>query len=43
MLRKTIMLALITGTLGLAACNTVDGAGRDLSSASRDVKEEINK
>lgn len=43
MLRKTIALALMAGTFVLTACNTVDGAGRDLSSASKDVKEEINK
>ncbi len=43
MLRKSIALALVAGTMVLAACNTVDGAGRDLSSASREVKEEINK
>lgn len=43
MLRKSVALALLAGSLVLTACNTVDGAGRDLSSASRDVKEEINK
>jgi predicted small secreted protein len=43
MLRKTFALALVAGSLILTACNTVDGAGRDLSSASQEVKEEINK
>ena len=43
MLRKTVALAFVAGTLFLSACNTVDGAGRDLSSASQEVKEEINK
>lgn len=28
-------------TLTTAACNTVDGAGDDLKSASREVKKEI--
>lgn len=43
MLRKSIALALMAGSLVLTACNTVDGAGKDLSSASQEVKEEINK
>jgi predicted small secreted protein len=43
MLRKSIALALVAGSLVLTACNTVDGAGKDLSSASQEVKEEINK
>lgn len=41
MLRKSIALALVAGTLVLAACNTVSGAGEDLQSASEEVKEEI--
>lgn len=41
MLRKTITLALMAGTFVLAACNTVAGAGDDLKSASKEVKEEI--
>jgi predicted small secreted protein len=43
MLRKSVALVFVAGTLFLAGCNTVDGAGKDLSSASQDVKEEINK
>lgn len=40
--RKLIAaLALSTLALGAAACNTVEGAGEDLQSASREVKEEI--
>lgn len=34
-------LALGTFVLATAACNTVDGAGDDLKSASREVKKEI--
>lgn len=34
-------LALGAFALATAACNTVDGAGRDLQSASREVKKEI--
>jgi predicted small secreted protein len=43
MLRKSVALALVAGSLVLTACNTVAGAGRDLQSASQEVKEEINK
>ena len=43
MLRKTVTLAFVAGSLLLAACNTVSGAGEDLQSASQEVKEEINK
>jgi predicted small secreted protein len=41
MLRKSIALALVAGSLVLSACNTVAGAGEDLQSASQEVKEEI--
>ncbi len=33
--------ALAAITLSTAACNTVEGAGEDLQSASREVKKEI--
>jgi predicted small secreted protein len=36
-----IALALGTVTLTASACNTVEGAGEDLQSASREVREEI--
>lgn len=35
------VVALAAMTLATAACNTVEGAGEDLQSASREVKEEI--
>jgi predicted small secreted protein len=41
MLRKSIALALVAGSLVLSACNTVEGAGEDLQSASQEVKEGI--
>ncbi len=43
MTTRTLMaaFALATITLGTAACNTIEGAGEDLQSASREVKEEI--
>lgn len=34
-------VALAAITLATAACNTVEGAGEDLQSASREVKDEI--
>lgn len=34
-------LALSAAAMATAACNTVDGAGDDLKSASREVKKEI--
>ncbi len=42
MIRNTLM-ALAAGAIALsaAACNTVDGAGEDLQSASREVEEEL--
>lgn len=42
MIRKTLLaVAATTLALSAAACNTVEGAGEDLQSASREVKEEI--
>lgn len=43
MFRKCLTLAMVAGTLAISACNTVSGAGKDLQSASKEVKEEINK
>ncbi len=38
MVRKSLEFALIAGTLlALAACNTVSGAGKDVSSAGKAV------
>ena len=39
--KMLIALALGAVTLSASACNTVDGAGDDLKSASREVKKEI--
>jgi predicted small secreted protein len=40
---RNLLLALVAvpALLASAACNTVEGAGEDLQSASREVKEEI--
>lgn len=41
-LRKTFaVVALAPLALASVACNTVEGAGEDLQSASREVKEEL--
>ena len=46
--KHTIPLVLIAVVIGLAGCNTIGGAGKDVSStgkavtgAAQDVKEEI--
>jgi predicted small secreted protein len=43
MLRKSVTLALVAGSLLVSACNTVKGAGDDLKSASQTTEEAINK
>ncbi|MDZ7894923.1 MAG: entericidin A/B family lipoprotein [Sphingobium sp.] len=37
--RKIITALLLTGSLLVAACNTVEGAGRDMESAGKAVKD----
>ena len=39
MTRKLITALLLSGSLFVAACNTVEGAGRDLESAGTAVKD----
>ena len=39
MARKIITAMLLTGSLFVAACNTVNGAGRDMQSAGRAVSD----
>jgi predicted small secreted protein len=41
-MRKLVALALIGGSLALAACNTVRGAARDLNSAANCTENAIN-
>lgn len=43
MINRPLLTAFALGAFSLAtvACNTVEGAGEDLQSASREVKEEI--
>lgn len=43
MTNRKLLIAVALGavTLTASACNTVEGAGEDLQSASREVREEI--
>ena len=42
MVRKIVALALVTGGLMVSACNTVEGAGKDVSSAGKTVAKTAN-
>jgi predicted small secreted protein len=37
MVRKFVAIALVIAGLGISACNTVEGAGKDVSSAGNAV------
>ena len=39
MVRKIVTLALIAGSVLVAACNTVEGAGKDVQSAGEAVED----
>jgi predicted small secreted protein len=39
MMRKLVILAALAASLSVAACNTVEGAGKDVSSAGKAVTE----
>lgn len=41
MVRKIITMALIAGGLTMAACNTVRGAGKDVTSAANATENAI--
>ena len=41
-MRKLVSLALIAGTLAISACNTIEGAGKDVSSAGKTVAKTAN-
>jgi predicted small secreted protein len=43
MVRKLIAAAVIVGGLALSACNTVEGAGKDVSSAGHAVSKTANE
>ena len=42
MLRKLTTILLIGGTLAVAACNTVRGAGEDVESVANTTENAIN-
>ena len=42
MLRKVVTLALIGGSLAIAACNTVRGAGEDVQSVANCTENAID-
>ena len=42
MVRKIMMGALIAGSLGLAACNTVRGVGADVGSAANATENAMH-
>lgn len=39
MVRKVLALALVAGSMMVSACNTVAGAGKDVSSAGEAVSD----
>lgn len=39
MVRKIIAIIAVTGSLAVAACNTVEGAGKDVKSAGAAVED----
>jgi predicted small secreted protein len=41
MIRKVMTLVLISGSLAVAACNTVRGAAEDVNSAANTVDNQI--
>ena len=42
-LRKISWLALLASMLFMTACNTVEGAGKDLEEAGDEIQEEANE
>jgi len=42
MTRKILTALLLTGSLMVAACNTVEGAGKDVQSAGQAVENAAN-
>lgn len=42
MLRKLILLLMLSGGLVVAACNTVDGVGRDVESVGEATQDAAN-
>jgi predicted small secreted protein len=42
MMRTTILMMLAIAGMGLSACNTVEGAGRDVENAGEAVQDAAN-
>ncbi|MFD1950251.1 entericidin A/B family lipoprotein [Sphingomonas arantia] len=42
MVRKIVAIALVTGGLMVSACNTVEGAGKDVKSAGQAIEKTAN-
>lgn len=42
-MRKVFGLAIVAGAMMVSACNTVDGMGRDVSSAGKTVSKTADK
>ncbi|GGE79278.1 entericidin A/B family lipoprotein [Sphingomonas prati] len=42
MVRKIVAIALVTGSLMVSACNTVEGAGKDVKSAGQAIEKTAN-
>lgn len=42
-MKELILVVVLIGTLGIAACNTVSGAGEDLQSASNAVENKMDE
>ena len=42
MTKKILAAVLLTGSLMVAACNTVEGTGRDVQSAGKAVEKSAN-
>lgn len=43
MFRKLLAVVAALSVLGLAACNTVEGAGKDLSAGGKKIEREANE
>jgi predicted small secreted protein len=42
MVRKAFTLLLVTGSVMVAACNTIDGAGKDVESVGETVANTVD-
>lgn len=42
MFRNAMLMVLVMAGLGLSACNTVEGAGRDIENAGETVQDAAN-